>query len=78
MSKPSKKPEVKGKADPEDGGDYWPPHDVHAGSGAHTAFYTVGTGGCFPEGKAEGAFSVKVKNGGPIPPLPHTSSCRGA
>jgi hypothetical protein len=57
-----------------------PPHDVQAGSEAHTTFYTMGTGGggCFPKGKAEGAFSAEGKNGGPIPPLTHTFSCRNA
>jgi len=42
-------------------------HHVQNGSGAHSAFYPMGTGGSFPSGKAAGAWSwppssAEVKN----------------
>jgi hypothetical protein len=36
-------------------GDFSLLHGVHTGSGAHPAYYTMGTGGDFPGGKAAGA-----------------------
>jgi hypothetical protein len=51
-------------------------HKDETGSGAHP----VGTRGSLPGRKAYHSppSRVKVKNGGSMPPLPHTSSCRGA
>jgi hypothetical protein len=60
-------------------------HRVQIGSRAHPASYPIGTGGSFPGGKTLGLeanhsppFSAKVKHGGAITSLPHTSSLRGA
>jgi hypothetical protein len=58
---------------------------VQTHSRVHPASYPVGNRGSFPGGKVAGheadhspPSSAKVKNGGAIPPLPHTSSWRGA
>jgi hypothetical protein len=55
-------------------------HSVQTGSGAHPASNSVGTGGSYLGVKRPGreadhspSSSVEVKNGGAIPPLPHTS-----
>jgi hypothetical protein len=32
-------------------------HRVQTGSGAHPAFYPMGTGGCFPRGEVAGAWN---------------------
>jgi hypothetical protein len=60
-------------------------HSVHAGSGAHSVSYPMGTGDSFPGDKAAGheadhspPSSVEFKNGGAMPPLPHTSSWHSA
>jgi hypothetical protein len=60
-------------------------HNIQTGSGAHPASYTIGTGGSFPGGMRPGretdhspSSSAEVRNGGAIPPLPHTSSLRVA
>jgi hypothetical protein len=60
-------------------------HSIQTDSGAQPASSPMGTGGCFPGGKAAGReadhsppFSAEVKNGGAIPPLPHVFSWRGA
>jgi hypothetical protein len=52
---------------------------------AHPSTSPMGTGGSFPGGKAAGReadhsplSSAEVKNGGAVPPLPHTSSWHGA
>jgi len=37
-------------------------HCVQAGSGVHTASYTMGSEGSYPGGKAPGASSVEVQN----------------
>jgi hypothetical protein len=55
-------------------------HSVQIGSGAHPASYPLGTRGSFPRGGATEAdhsppYCAKVRNGGAIPPFPHTSSC---
>jgi hypothetical protein len=58
---------------------------IRTDSGTHPASYRMGTGNSFPGGKAVGRErdhspppSAEAKNGGVIPPLPHTSSWRGA
>jgi hypothetical protein len=58
---------------------------VQTGSGAHPASYPMGTGALSPAVKRPGGevghsppSSAKVKNGGALPPLPNTSSWRGA
>jgi hypothetical protein len=59
---------------------------VQTGSGAHPAFYPMGTRGAFPGDKAAGAWSwpftsIKCwgqRMSGAIPSLPNTSSWRGA
>jgi hypothetical protein len=60
-------------------------HSVRIGSGAHTASYPMGTGYLFSGVKqsTHGAdhwppSSAEIKKHGAIPPLPHTSSFRGA
>jgi hypothetical protein len=54
-------------------------HNVQAGYGSHIDSYTMGSGGCFPGGKAgqhrheadsSSPFSAEVKNAGAMPPLP--------
>jgi hypothetical protein len=60
-------------------------HSVQTGSGANPASDLMGTGGLFPLGlKRSGRAadhspqsSAEVKNGGPVPPLTHTSSWHG-
>jgi hypothetical protein len=59
-------------------------HRVQTGSGAHPAFYTIRTGGCFLGGKTKRVWnntsppsSSEVNNGGAIPPLTHTSPRHG-
>jgi hypothetical protein len=56
-------------------------HNVHTGSDIHPVSYKMGTEGCVPGGKTAGAWSwpssAQGENGGTIPLLPHTSSCRG-
>jgi hypothetical protein len=59
-------------------------NDAQTGSVAHPAFFAMGTGGRFPgimRQEREANYSPpsrgKVKNGGAIFPLPHTSSCCG-
>jgi hypothetical protein len=54
---------------------------VQAGSGAHTAHYSMVTEGSYPGVKRQGRetdnstpSSAEVKNDGAIPPLHHTSS----
>jgi hypothetical protein len=47
---------------------------VQTGSGAHPAFYQMGTGGYFPGGKAAGSWSWPLTSNY-IHPLPHTLSC---
>jgi hypothetical protein len=58
---------------------------VQTRSGAHPTSCPRSTGEYFPGGKAAGAWrwpltfiSAEVKNGGALPPLPHTSSWHGA
>jgi hypothetical protein len=58
-------------------------YSIHTDSGANPASYTMGTGGPLPaikrpEREADHPLpsSAEVKNGGAIPPLPHTSSWR--
>jgi hypothetical protein len=53
---------------------------VQNGSGAHPASYPISSGGFFSGGKADHSppSSAEVKNSGTVPPLPHTSSWRGA
>jgi hypothetical protein len=60
-------------------------HSVQTGSKAHLASYPMSTGSTFPGVKRSGReadhslpSSAKVKDGGAMPPLPHTSSWRGA
>jgi hypothetical protein len=55
------------------------------GSVVHPASYPMGARNSFLGGKAAGGepdrsppSNAEVKNGGAIPPLPHTSSCRSA
>jgi hypothetical protein len=48
-------------------------HNVQTGSGAHPAYYTMGTGGKADHSPPSG---VEVKNDGAIPPFPHISSWR--
>jgi hypothetical protein len=50
--------------------------NVQTGSEAHTPSYTMGTGGCFPGGKADNSHPsiVEVKNSRAIAPLHHMSS----
>jgi hypothetical protein len=51
-------------------------HSVQTATGAHPASYPVGTEGVkLPEREADHSppSSAQVKNGGTIPPLPHTS-----
>jgi hypothetical protein len=59
--------------DIDDDGDYyycyykitrapWSIHNAQIGSGAHPAFCTVGTGGSFPGGKAEGSWSWPLRS----------------
>jgi hypothetical protein len=60
--------------------DFHPLDSVHTGSGAYPASYPVSTAASFPglerpECEAEHSpSSVEVKNGGAIPPLPHTAA----
>jgi hypothetical protein len=56
-------------------------HVVQTGSGVYPVSYPMGTGGSFPgvkppKSKPENSppSNAEVKNGGAIPPLPHTSS----
>jgi hypothetical protein len=58
---------------------------ISTGYGAHPASYSMGTGDYSPRVKCPGRedqhsppSSAEVKNGGAIPPLPDTSSWRGA
>jgi hypothetical protein len=60
-------------------------HSVQAGPGSHPACYSVGIPGCFPrvnrlrrETDHLPPSSAEVKNGGPIPSLPHKSWWYGA
>jgi hypothetical protein len=61
-------------------------HDGQTGCGSHAASYTMGTGSSYPggvnqQGHEAGhspASSAKVKNGGAVCTLPHTSSEHGA
>jgi hypothetical protein len=56
-------------------------HSVQTDTGAHPAFYPMGTGDSFsPGAKWQGRYadhsprsSAKVKNGGAVPPVPHMS-----
>jgi hypothetical protein len=55
-------------------------YSIHAGSGAHPASYPVGMGGSLPGVKQPGReadhsspSNAKVKNGGAVPLLHHTS-----
>jgi hypothetical protein len=52
------------------------PHSVQNDSGAHPASYSMGTGGCFPAGKADHSHpsSAEVNFGGAILPLRNTPS----
>jgi hypothetical protein len=59
--------------------------NVQTASGAHSASYPMATEDCFLSDKAAGAWSWPLtsiwsrgKNGGAIPPLPHTFSWRDA
>jgi hypothetical protein len=47
-------------------------HSIQAGFGAHSASNPMGTKGSFPGGEADQSlpYSVEVKNGGAIHPLP--------
>jgi hypothetical protein len=62
-------------------GNFSPRHHVKTGSGAHPAFYPMGTGGYFPEGKVGGELSGPFtaircwgqRMRGAIPPLSNTS-----
>jgi hypothetical protein len=55
------------------------PHSVQTDPGAYT-IYPIGTGDPLPGDEADHLppFSVAINKGGAIPPLPHTSSWRGA
>jgi hypothetical protein len=60
-------------------------HSSQTGPGARPASYPMDTGGSFPGGKAAGReihhsrpSSAEVNNDGAVPPLPNTSSWRGA
>jgi hypothetical protein len=63
-------------------------HRVQASSGVHPTSYPVGTESSISSGKAVRGGGVEayhlppsnteIKNGGAIPPLPYTSSWRGA
>jgi hypothetical protein len=60
-------------------------HSVQTGSGTHPVSYPMGTGSLPPGVKRPWLevdhlppSSAKDKNGGAIPPLPNTSSWRGA
>jgi hypothetical protein len=71
--------------DSRQGQDFSRLHNVQTGSGAHPATYPMGTGAIFPGVKRQGreadhspTSSAEVKNGGAIPPIPDTSSRRGA
>jgi hypothetical protein len=62
--------------------DFSLPHSLHTDSGAHPSSYA---GALFPGVKRPGReadhsppSSAEVKNGGAVPPLPYTSSWRGA
>jgi hypothetical protein len=59
-------------------------HSLQIGSEAHSASYTLGTGGSFPWVKRQGheadhssLFITEVKCDVATPPLPHSSSWRG-
>jgi hypothetical protein len=62
------------------------PYTVQTGSGAHPAFYPMGTGGQFSQGVKQPGHeadnsspsSAEIKNVGAIPPLPHMSSWNSA
>jgi hypothetical protein len=63
-------------------------NSIQTGSGTHTASYPIGNGerGPYPwrlkrqerEGDHSPSSRAEVKNGGAMPPLPHTSSWRAA
>jgi hypothetical protein len=61
-------------------------HSVQTGSGAHPASIQWVPGALYPGAKRPGreetdyspSSSAEVKNGGAIPPLPNTTSWRGA
>jgi hypothetical protein len=57
-------------------------HSVQTGSGVHTAYYPMGTGGALSSGVKRSVCeadhsrptTAEVKNAGAMPPLPYTSS----
>jgi hypothetical protein len=59
--------------------DFFLLHNIHTGSGAHPASYTMDTGVNWPGHEADHSSpsSAEVKGGGPIPPLLHMFSWRG-
>jgi hypothetical protein len=69
---------------PVEASDFSLHHNVQIGCGAHPASYTMGTGAISPEVKWQGhgvhspPSSADITNSGPIHPLPHTFSGRGA
>jgi hypothetical protein len=53
-------------------------HNPHISSGAHPGAVSSEENGGGGEADHSPPSNVDVKNGGTIPPLPHTSSWRGA